>query len=166
VSGRLCRPEPDRWRLSQLSISIERPSSSWAFGRVTVSTPPSRAASTAASSTGSGRRPDWETLSREDSICTYAMLEDDVTVIEDVQADPRFEHNETLKALGIRSYAGAKIEAPNGQVIGQLCVTNEQPRSYTEAERADLALFADEVAEQLELRRRLSAQGTTEEDQL
>lgn len=107
---------------------------------------------------------DWETLSREETICTYAMLEDDVTVIEDVQADPRFEANETLQALGIRSYAGAKIEAPNGQVIGQLCVTNETPRSYTEAEQADLKLFAEEVAEQLELRRRLGAEGTTEDN--
>jgi CheY-like chemotaxis protein len=98
---------------------------------------------------------DWESLSREDTICTYAMLEDEVTVIEDVQADPRFESNETLKALGIRSYAGATIAAPNGQAIGQLCVTNEQPRSYTAEERRDLRLFAEEVAEQLELRRRL-----------
>jgi CheY-like chemotaxis protein len=98
---------------------------------------------------------DWERLSREDTICTYAMLEEDVTVIEDVQADSRFEHNETLRALGIRSYAGATIAAPNGQAIGQLCVTNEQPRSYTDEEQRDLQLFADEVAEQLELRRRL-----------
>jgi len=98
---------------------------------------------------------EWETLAREDSICTYAILDDDVTVIEDVREDRRFAHNETLEALGIRSYAGAKIEAPNGQVIGQLCVTDDEPRSYTDAERADLRLFAEEVSEQIELRRRL-----------
>jgi len=105
---------------------------------------------------------DWKALSREDSICTYAMLEEDVTVIEDVQDDRRFEHNETLQSLGIRSYAGAQITAPNGQVIGQLCVTDEQPRSYSEDERTDLALFADEAAEQLELRRRLASRGEQE----
>jgi FixJ family two-component response regulator len=98
---------------------------------------------------------DWETLTREDSICTYAILEEDVTVVEDVQADPRFEHNETLRKLSIRSYAGANITAPDGEVIGELCLIDDEPRSYTDAELADLQLFADEVSEQLSLRHRL-----------
>jgi GAF domain-containing protein len=102
---------------------------------------------------------DWETMDREDTICTYAILDDDVTVIENVQDDPRFEYNETLKQLDIRSYAGANITSPDGTVLGELCLIHDEPRSYTDEELADLQLFADEVAEQLELRRRLAADG-------
>lgn len=99
---------------------------------------------------------DWERLDREDTVCTYALLDDDVTVIEDVQADPRFEHNETLKQLDIRSYAGANITAPDGTVLGEVCLIHDEPRTYTDDELADLRLFAEEVSEQLELRRRLA----------
>jgi len=100
---------------------------------------------------------DWQRLEREDSICTYAILEEAVTVVEDVREDPRFEHNEALEARDIRSYAGANITAPDGQVVGELCLIDDEPRTYTERERADLQLFADEVAEQFEFRRRLGA---------
>lgn len=100
---------------------------------------------------------DWATLSREDSVCTYAMLEDAVTVIEDVQADPRFEHNDRLRELGVSAYAGANLSTPDGHVLGELCLIDDEPRSFTDAELADLQLFADEIMEQLELRRRLPA---------
>jgi CheY-like chemotaxis protein len=105
---------------------------------------------------------DWETLAREDSVCTYSIIADGVTVIENVQADPRFEHNETLKELNIRSYAGADLTAPDGAVIGELCLIHDEPRGYTDAELADLQLFAEEVSEQLELRQRLGTGGTNE----
>lgn len=97
----------------------------------------------------------WSTLDREDTICTYAMLDSDVTVIEDVRADPRFEHNERLKELGIRSYAGANLTTPDGHVIGELWLTDDEARSYSPTEQEQLRLFATEVMEQLELRRRL-----------
>lgn len=98
----------------------------------------------------------WETLAREDTICTHTILQDDVMVVEDVAEDPRFASNETLRELGIRSYAGARLTTPAGQTIGALCCTAEEPRAYTDGELQDLRLFADEVMEQLELRRRLN----------
>lgn len=97
----------------------------------------------------------WSVLDRENTICTYAMLDGDVTVIEDVNADPRFEHNERLDELGITSYAGANLTTPDGQVIGELCLADRSTRFYDEAERESLQLYADELVEQLELRRRL-----------
>ena len=103
---------------------------------------------------------DWETLTREDSICTYSMLEQDVTVIADVQSDPRFADNETLKELNIRSYAGANLTTPGGEVIGELCLVDDEPRGYTDEELASLRLFADEAMEQLELRYRLANVGS------
>jgi GAF domain-containing protein len=103
----------------------------------------------------------WSVLDRENTVCTYAMLDSEVTVIEDVRDDPRFEHNERLQDLGIRSYAGANLRTPDGQVIGELCLTSDSPRSYDEKDRKTLRLFAEEVMEQLELRRRLPPTDTT-----
>lgn len=102
---------------------------------------------------------EWDAISREDTICTYAILEDDVTVVEDVADDPRFAGNEVLSSRGIRSYAGATLEAPTGSPVGMFCVLDDEPRSYTQDERESLRLFAAEAAEQLELRRRLAATG-------
>lgn len=97
----------------------------------------------------------WSKLAREDSVCTHAMLEEGVTVIENVQEDPRFEYNDRLRELGVRAYAGANLETMDGHVIGELCLISHEPRSFTDGELVDLQLFADEVMEQLELRRRL-----------
>jgi DNA-binding response OmpR family regulator len=103
---------------------------------------------------------DWETLTREDSVCTHAILDDGATVIEDVQADPRFEHNDTLRRLGVCSYAGVDVTDPEGYPIGELCCIDHEPRAYTDEELSALELFAEEVSEQLELRRRLEDGGT------
>mgnify|MGYP000725216248 CR=1 FL=1 len=98
----------------------------------------------------------WETLAREDTICTHTILQEDLLVVEDVTEDPRFAGNDALRELDIRSYAGVRLTTPEGHAIGALCCTDSEPRSYTDEELADLRLFADEAMEQLELRRRLN----------
>jgi CheY-like chemotaxis protein len=99
---------------------------------------------------------DWETLSREDSMCTHTILEDDVLVVEDVDADPRFADNERLDELDIAAYAGVPLRTSQGATIGAFCLTHSTPRSFSEGEVADLRRFADEAMEQFELRRRLA----------
>ena len=101
---------------------------------------------------------DWETLDREDTICTHTILDEETMVVEDVQADPRFASNDTLAELNIRSYAGVRLTTPEGHALGALCCIDDEPRSYTSSELADLELFAAEVEEQLLLRRRLQDQ--------
>jgi hypothetical protein len=99
----------------------------------------------------------WRTLAREDSICTHTILSDEVMVVEDTREDPRFSANDRLVELGIRSYAGARITDEAGHSLGAVCCIDDEPRSYTRAEREDLRRFADEVEEQLSLRRRVGA---------
>jgi len=101
----------------------------------------------------------WQTLSREDTICTHTILNADVMVVENVQEDPRFAGVEKLEELDIRSYAGARITDGGGNALGAVCCIHGEPRSYTQAERDDLRLFADEVEEQLALRRQLGEGG-------
>jgi GAF domain-containing protein len=103
---------------------------------------------------------DFDSLTREDTICTHSMLQEDVMVIEDIATDNRFNKNEQLENLGIVSYAGANMTAPNGQVIGQVCVIDFERRSYDAEERAELQDFAETAMEILDLRQSLrSARG-------
>lgn len=99
---------------------------------------------------------DWERMDREDTICTHALLEDDHLVVENVQSDARFADVDALEELDIRSYAGVPLTTPDGLPIGVLCLIHDETRSYSEGELEDLHRFADELIEQLELRRRLS----------
>jgi GAF domain-containing protein len=98
---------------------------------------------------------DWDSLTREDTICTHSMLQEDVMVVEDINEDKRFANNEKLHDLGIVSYAGANMTTEDGQIIGQVCLIDHEPRSYDEAQRRDLADFADTAMEILDLRQQL-----------
>jgi GAF domain-containing protein len=94
----------------------------------------------------------WETMDREDSICTFTILEDDgVMAVPDVAQDPRFEsRSEALVDLGIRAYLGANLTSSIGLTIGSLCVYDDDPRSFTGEEEAylrDLAALAMELIE-------------------
>lgn len=97
----------------------------------------------------------FDPIDREDTVCTYAMLDDGVTVIEDVQDDARFSENEGLAAADIRFYASAPLVTPDGQEIGTFCVYDDHPSSFSDRERELLVLLAEEAMEELVLRRRL-----------
>lgn len=98
---------------------------------------------------------DWETLAREDTMCTHTITEEEMLVVEDLAADPRFADSDRLADLNIEAYAGVPLTTPQGAAIGAFCLINEDPRPFSEAELADLQRFGDEAMEQLELRRRL-----------
>ena len=103
-----------------------------------------------------------EPMDREDTICTYAILDADVTVIEDTREDPRFADNRGLEAAKIRFYASAPVRTPDGQAIGTFCVYDSEPRSFDDRDRELLHLLADEVMDQLVLRRRLRTESETD----
>ena len=102
------------------------------------------------------RGTDQGIINRVDAIGAYTVLDPDVTVIEDVQSDQRFGHNEHCREFSVRSYASANLTTAEGYVLGELCLVDGSPRSYGEQEKRDLQLFADEIVEQFDLRRRLA----------
>ena len=101
----------------------------------------------------------WETMDREDSICTFTILEDaGVMTVEDVTEDPRFQSRaESLLELGIRSYMGANLITSSGLVIGPLCVYDDEPRSFSPAELAYLKDLATVAVDLIECHARLDA---------
>jgi GAF domain-containing protein len=106
-----------------------------------------------------GDTAEWETMDREDSICTFTILEDDdVMTVEDVTEDPRFQsRSEALVDLGIHSYMGANLVTSSGLVIGPLCVYDDQPRSFSAADRAYLKDLASVAMDLVELHSSLDA---------
>jgi CheY-like chemotaxis protein len=101
------------------------------------------------------RGADVERLDREDTICTYTILDEGPTVVDDTRADPRFRDNDALVESGIRFYAGAPIRTDDGDAVGVFCLFDDEPRSFSARERRLLSLLADEVMTDLDLRRRL-----------
>lgn len=101
------------------------------------------------------RGTDVDRLDREDTICTYAILDEGPTVIPDTREDPRFSDNDQLSAAEIRFYAGAPIRTTDGEAIGVFCLFDTEPGSLDERGRELLSLLADEVMDQLDVRRQL-----------
>jgi hypothetical protein len=95
-------------------------------------------------------------LSREQTVCTYQILDDDILVVEDIPNDPRFKNRETLLNLGMRFYAGASLVADSGERIGSFCIMDGETRSFDSTEeRNTLSMFADEAMEKLSILREI-----------
>ena len=106
----------------------------------------------------------WEAMDREDSICTFTILEDGgVMTVEDVTEDPRFEsRSDALVGMGIRAYVGANLVTPAGLAIGSLCVYDDEPRSFSPADEAYLRDLAAVAMELIELRTGSAATATAD----
>ena len=103
---------------------------------------------------GLGRR---ETALGE-TICREAIRTPGVFVVKDLAADPRYAANPYVAAEnGLRFYASARLEAPDGNVIGSVCILDRVARSegLTAAQAGALDAFARQVMSHLELRRAL-----------
>ena len=91
---------------------------------------------------------------REATICSFALLYDDVLVVPDTRQDERFVCNPFVQSEpGVRFYAGAPLLTQDGFNLGTLCLLDSEPRDALSAEQqrilADLAAI---VVDELELR--------------
>ena len=90
---------------------------------------------------------------RRMAFCAHAIAGDDILVVPDAREDPRFMGNPlVLDEPRIRFYAGAPLKTPKGHNLGTLCVIDKQPRSFEPQQVALLALMADLVMRELQLR--------------
>lgn len=97
---------------------------------------------------------DTREISRDATICNFAVLSDDVLVVADTRNDPRFACQPfAISEPGIRFYAGAPLITHDGFNLGTLCLVDSKPRHELSAEqRATLADLAAMVVDELELR--------------
>lgn len=93
------------------------------------------------------------------SICLSAMLQPRLTIVPDLNEDPRFACNPLVTGEPyLRFYAGAVLETPAGVPLGALCVLDHSPRALTEEQASTLTMLAQQVMSQFELRRIIAEQ--------
>ena len=101
-----------------------------------------------------------DTLPLDVSICRHAILQPGVLVVPDLRNDPRFESNPLVTAVeGLRFYAGALLETPEGLPLGTVCVLDTSPRPNGLSARQVRALraLATQTMAHLEQRRSAAA---------
>lgn len=94
------------------------------------------------------------TCPREDSVCQFAIAQQDLLVIPDLSADPRTRELAIVTdPPHVRFYAGMPLRTREGHLVGTLCILADEPRPPLEAsEEHWLREFADLVVETMELR--------------
>ncbi len=92
---------------------------------------------------------------RDVSFCGHAILGDDLFVIEDAEADPRFSDNPFVTgSLGVRFYAGCPLTLQQDIRVGAFCIVDTKPRKLDAEERGllrDLSRIAERELEVLQL---------------
>ncbi len=89
---------------------------------------------------------------RDQAFCAFAILGEDVMVVPDTHADPRFaRHPFVVGDPYVRFYAGAPLRI-DGLALGTLCLVDTRPRGFDAAERRRLATLAETVIDIIELR--------------
>ncbi|MBA3338419.1 MAG: PAS domain S-box protein [Geodermatophilaceae bacterium] len=93
---------------------------------------------------------------RDASLCTFAIAEDDATVIEDLREDARFAGHPRV-ADGLRFYAGFPLLSREGLAVGAFCVADVRPRVLTDDQLLSLRAVACAAAAQIDARRHVAA---------
>ena len=108
-----------------------------------------------------GLDPDMDRVNRWETLCSVAMLHEEISVFEDLGAQPCDLINPLLvQRLNLGFYAGSALRTPEGHAIGVLCVIDHQPRSFTPAEADLLQRLGTVVMSLLNLRLHLLQQPT------
>ncbi len=97
---------------------------------------------------------DMREVQRDATICSLALLSDEVLVIPDTRQDNRLVCNPFVQnEPGLRFYAGAPLLTQDGFNLGTLCLLDTQPHDpLTDEQKAILADLAAMVMDELELR--------------
>ena len=98
---------------------------------------------------------DVDQTSRAISFCGHAIMGTEIFLVEDAKADVRFADNPLVTdAPGIRFYAGRPLRGMTGNMLGTLCLIDQQPHDFGDDDAAllnDLARMAEQQLAAVEL---------------
>ncbi|GAA3143315.1 SpoIIE family protein phosphatase [Streptomyces echinatus] len=77
--------------------------------------------------------------------------------VEDAAADPRTRDHPSVGPMKIGAWAGYPILGPDGEVLGSMCVIDENPRTWQPDELAVLETMARSAGNEINLRTSLTA---------
>ncbi len=96
---------------------------------------------------------DAESMGRDGAFCDYTIRQDEVFVVSDAAADPRFcGCAVVVGAPFIRFYAGAPLITSDGFRLGALCILDTVPRMLSQSQAASLQDLAAVIVRELESR--------------
>ena len=90
----------------------------------------------------------------EFTFCAYPLArQDEVTLVEDTTADPRFANNPFVTGPArIRFFLGAPLVTSRGDAIGTLCLLDQEPRHISASQIEELNFLARQVVLTMEQR--------------
>lgn len=92
-------------------------------------------------------------INRDESVCSYTIMQDSVLVVEDLQKDNRFNRFPGIaNSPFYRFYAGVPLVTRRGFNIGALCIVDDKTRILTKEDHRMMLSFARNIISQLELR--------------
>ena len=88
---------------------------------------------------------------RAQSFCSHAIALDELLVVPDARLDERFiGHPLVAGAPFVRFYAGQPVYSVDGQPLGTLCILDQQPRRFGDADKRMLRDLAQLVQDELQ----------------
>ena len=87
-----------------------------------------------------------------ESFCYFLVGLGDRFVVDDAAEDPRTRDHPSVAPMKIGAWAGYPILGPDGEVLGSMCVIDENPHPWQPAELAALRTLARAVSNEVNLR--------------
>jgi serine phosphatase RsbU (regulator of sigma subunit) len=88
----------------------------------------------------------------EDSFCYFLVGTGDGFVVEDAATDPRTRDHPSVKPMKIGAWAGYPILSTAGDVLGSMCVIDENAHAWQPAELGALGTLARAVSNEINVR--------------
>ncbi|WP_162055638.1 GAF domain-containing protein [Pontibacter pamirensis] len=90
-------------------------------------------------------------VSRDVSLCSLAVLRNDVTVFENTLKEPCLLASPLVTGeFGLRFYAAAPLTTPEGYNIGAVCIVDKKPRKFSASDQKMLETLASAVMDEIE----------------
>lgn len=85
------------------------------------------------------------------SFCRIVKATNAPLIVTNAREDERVRENPIIKELGVMSYLGYPLRAPDGAPLGSVCVLDIVPRDWTEADCAQVSAIAEVINQQMNL---------------